>query len=366
MNKFKVLYEDGDARVGVLKTRHGEVTTPFYMPVATKATIKNMSPEMVKELGTECIIANSFVLSLKPGEKVIKEFGGLHKFMKWDGGVFTDSGGFQASSESFFISTKEEGIKFRNPFNGKINMLTPEESMRIQEDIGSDVAMCLDDMPHPTAEHKKVKESVRRTHAWASRCLDSKKDKKQMLFGISQGGVYKDLREDSAKTINDMDFDGLAIGGLAIGETKHQMYEAMDASLPFYDKNRPRYLMGVGTPDDQLKSISKGIDCFDSVFPTQTGRHGGLLTFNGKINIDNAVYKLDKKPIEKGCDCYTCKNYSRAYVNHLLRVKENFGLTLVTIHNIRFMQRHIHNIREAIKKQQLKKYEKEFLKKYIK
>ncbi len=364
MPKFKILCEDKDARIGELKTRHGKIKTPFFMPVGTKASVKNLTPEMLAETETKCIIANSFVLSLKPGVDTIKKFGGIHNFMKWDGGIFTDSGGFQASSESFFISRKEEGIKFKNPFNGTINLLTPEDSMKIQQDIGSDVAMVLDDMPHPTWAHNKVEESVIRTHAWAKRCLDAKKDKKQLLFGISQGGIYKDLREKSAKKINDLGFDGLAIGGLAIGESNPQMYTAMKSTLPHYDKNKARYLMGVGTPQDIIKAVRMGIDCFDSVYPTQTGRHGGLLTFNGRVNIENAKYKNDKKPIEKDCDCYTCKNFSRAYVHHLLRVKENFGLTLVTIHNITFMQRHITKIREAIEKEELNKYEKVFLKKY--
>jgi queuine tRNA-ribosyltransferase len=362
---FKILAEDGNARTGLLKTMHGNISTPFYMPVGTKASIKNLSPEMLAATGTECIIANSFVLSLRPGVEVIRTHGGIHKFMNWPKGIFTDCGGFQAGSESFFVSMSDAGIRFKNPYDGKLMTLSPEDSVRIQEDIGSDVAMCLDDMPHPTWQHSKVKESVDRTHAWAARCLSAKKDNKQLLFGISQGGVYRDLREFSAKTIDALGFDGIAIGGLAIGETKAQMHDALTAALPFCSKEKPRYVMGLGSPEDMVAAVGMGIDCFDSIYATQTARRGGILTLTGRLNIKNAAFKRDNHPLENGCDCYACKKFSRAYVHHLLEVYENFGFTLASIHNIRFMQRLLAGLREAIKKERFGEFKTEFLKSYL-
>ncbi|MBR9690628.1 tRNA guanosine(34) transglycosylase Tgt [Candidatus Woesearchaeota archaeon] len=363
---FKLKKESGKARVGKLKLKSGEVNTPFFMPVGTKAAVKNLSPEQLKETGTECIIANSFVLSLRPGSKLIKEHGGLHKFMKWKGGIFTDSGGFQAGSESFLVGMTNEGIKFRNPYTGKAKVLTPKEAIKIQEELGSDIAMALDDMPYPTLPKTQVKKSVERTHAWAKQCIDAKQDKKQLLFGISQGGVYDDLREESAKTIDSMDFDGLAIGGLAIGETKKQMYNALNVTLPHYDSKKVRYLMGLGSPQDLIKAVEMGIDCFDSIFPTQNARRNGFLTFNGSYNFSTAKYAKDFSPIEENCDCYTCKNYTKAYVYHLKRNHENFGLTLATIHNIRFTQRLFEKMREAIKKDEFSDFKQDFLKGYLK
>ncbi|MBW3023275.1 tRNA guanosine(34) transglycosylase Tgt, partial [Candidatus Woesearchaeota archaeon] len=262
---FKITAESGDARTGKLKLRSCTVNTPFFMPVGTKAAVKNLSPEQLEETGTECIIANSFILSLKPGSKIIEEHGGIHKFMKWKKGIFTDSGGFQAGSKEFLMGITNDGIKFQNPYEKKIQMLTPENAIKIQEELGSDVAMALDDMPHPTAPYETVKKSVLRTHDWAERFIKSKTDKKQLIFGISQGGIYKDLREFSAKTINEMGFDGLAIGGLAIGETKKQMHDALAATMPHFDKEKPRYMMGLGTPEDILLAVDKGVDCFDSI-----------------------------------------------------------------------------------------------------
>lgn len=363
---FKVTHESGSARVGKLKLRSKTVNTPFFMPVGTKATVKNLSPRQLEKTGTECIIANSFVLSLRPGEDLIKKFGGLHKFMHWKKGIFTDSGGFQAGSKDFLLKITDEGIHFRNPYTSSKELLTPEKAVKIQEALGSDVAMMLDDMPHPTSNKEVVKQSVERTHAWAKRCLDAKQDKKQLLFGISQGGVYKDLREHSAKTINSMPFDGLAIGGLAIGETKIQMFDALKATLPHYDKKRPRYMMGLGSPEDIVVAVEHGVDCFDSIYPTQNARRATILTFDGPVHYKTAKYAKDFSPLEKDCDCYTCKNFTKAYVHHLLKTHENFGLTLATIHNVRFMQRLMEKIREAIKEDKYSKFKKNFLKRYVK
>ena len=363
---FKINAESGEARTGKLKLRSGIVNTPFFMPVGTKASVKNLSPEQLEATGTECIIANSFILSLKPGSRLIEGHGGLHKFMKWKGGIFTDSGGFQAGSKEFLMGITNEGIKFQNPYEKKVQLLTPEEAKRIQEELGSDVAMALDDMPNPTAPYDVVKKSVMRTHDWAKRFIEAKKDKRQLIFGISQGGVYNDLREFSAKTINSLDFDGLAIGGLAIGETKKQMHDALAATIIHYDKKKPRYLMGLGSPEDILLAVEKGVDCFDSIFPTQNARRATLLTFKGSVNYKTAKYARDFSPIEEECDCYACKNFTRAYVYHLLNTNENFGLTLATIHNVRFMQRMMEKIRKAIKEDDYENFSKEFLKNYKK
>jgi len=363
---FKINYESGDARTGKLKLRSCTVNTPFFMPVGTKASVKNLSPEQLESTGTECIIANSFILSLKPGAKVIEQHGGLHKFMKWKEGIFTDSGGFQAGSKEFLIDITNEGIKFQNPYEKKIQILTPEDAKKIQEELGSDVAMALDDMPNPTAPYEDVKKSVLRTHEWAKRFIKARKDSKQLIFGISQGGVYNDLREFSAKTINSMDFDGLAIGGLAIGETKRQMHDALAATIVHYDKEKPRYMMGLGSPEDILLAVEKGVDCFDSIFPTQNARRSTLLTFKGSVNCKTAKYARDFSPIEEGCDCYACKNFTKAYVYHLLNTHENFGLTLATIHNVRFMQRMMEKIRTAIKEDDYGNFKKDFLKNYEK
>ncbi|MBR9675894.1 tRNA guanosine(34) transglycosylase Tgt [Candidatus Woesearchaeota archaeon] len=361
---FKVLFEDGDARVGELTLRSGVVKTPFFMPVSTKGSVKNLSPEQLRETGIECVIANSFVLSLRPGSELIKSHGGIHKFMNWDGGVFTDSGGFQAGSKDFLEEITDDGIVFKNPYTGKKELLSPEDAVRIQEEIGSDVAMVLDDMPSPLWPKKKIEVSVERTHAWAKRSIAAKKDNKQLLFGISQGGTHKDLRERSAKTINSLGFDGLGIGGLAIGETKKNMFAALDATLPFYDKDRVRYMMGLGSPLDIVDAVSRGVDCFDSVLPTKSARRGTIFTFGGVVHYKNNKYSKDFAPLEEGCDCYTCKNYTKAYFVHLLRVHENLGLTLATIHNLRFMQRLIEKIRDSIKQKKLFEFRDEFKKNY--
>lgn len=363
-NMFKIKSESGEARTGKLKLRSGTINTPFFMPVGTKATVKNLSPEQLKETKTECIIANSFVLSLAPGSKLIQDHGGLHKFMKWDKGIFTDSGGFQAGSSDFLVKIKDEGIYFRNPYDGKVQVLSPEDAIRIQEELGSDVAMALDDMPFPTAPKEDVKKSVIRTHDWAQRFIDAKTDKKQLIFGISQGGIYKDLREFSAKTINSMDFDGLAIGGLAIGETKKQMFDALSSTILHYDKKKPRYMMGLGSPEDILIAVERGVDCFDSILPAQNARRSTLMTFKGNVHFKTAKYSKDFSPIEEGCDCYACKNFTKAYVHHLLKTYENFGFTLATMHNIRFMQRLIEKIRTAIDENKYERFKKEFLSKY--
>ena len=366
MRSFRIKHESSEAREGRLKLRSGVVKTPFFMPVGTKASVKNLSPRQLKKTGTECIIANSFVLSLRPGSKLIKEHGGLHKFMGWDKGIFTDSGGFQAGSKDFLVDVNDRGIVFRNPYLGKKEILTPKMSVEIQEKLKSDVAMALDDMPTPASPKNEVKKSVDRTHEWAKICLDAKTDRKQLMFGISQGGIYKDLRRYSAKTVNSMDFDGLAIGGLAIGETKNEMFGALSASLPFYDRERPRYMMGLGSPEDIVQAVERGADCFDSIFPTQNARRSTLLTFNGPVHYKTAKYANDFSPIEEDCDCYACKNFTKAYVHHLLKTYENFGLTLSTIHNIRFMQRLMEKIRTSIKDDDYNNFKKEFLKDYKK
>lgn len=364
------------ARTGLLKFPSGiEIETPFFMPVMTKGVAKNISQEMLYETGTRCGISNSFVLTLKPGVEFIKEIGGLRKISNWKGGYFTDSGGFQMLSESFFKGIDDEGVSFMNPYQGKIFKLSPEECMRNQLDIGSDVAMALDHVPaHYGMTYEKMIEHIHRTNYWAKRCkiehdaLQKNKEgkiiKKQLLFGISQGGVYKDLRYESSKFINSVGFDGIAFGGFCFGEGDTEMYEGIEASKSAIDDKYPVYVMGMGHPVQILESVSRGCDCFDSTFPTMSGRNGTLFTRKGNLRIKTQKYKFDKNPIEEGCDCYTCKNYTRAYVKYLLDMNENFGKTLATVHNIRFMQKLLEDSKKAIKEDRFLEFKEKFVKSY--
>ncbi|MEM4256786.1 MAG: tRNA guanosine(34) transglycosylase Tgt [Candidatus Diapherotrites archaeon] len=348
MKEFKILAESGKARVGLLETSHGKINTPFFMPVATKGSVKHLSMQELEKIGIECLISNSFLLSLKPGVEIIEEFGGIHNFISWQKPIFTDSGGFQVLNNDFVFSIDDNGVKFKDPFSGKNIFFTPEHAISIQNKIGSDVAMCLDDVPKATDSINRVEEAVERTFLWAKRCLDAHSNKKQLIFGICQGATNKKLREKSAKQISSLDFDGYAIGGLAIGETKEKMFNAVNYALPYLPKEKPRYLMGIGSIQELRKSISLGIDCFDSCFATRTGRHGRAFTTNGNINIGSSVFKHDKKPIEKNCTCLVCKNYSRAYIHHLFKTKEENAGKYLSYHNLRFIQLELEKIREEI------------------
>ena len=361
---FTIKKTDGKARTGVLKLNSCVVNTPFFMPVGTKGTVKNLTPEQVLETGTECLISNAFIISLRPGVDVIEGQGQIHEFMKWSRGIFTDSGGFQILSKDFLVRKNEKGVYFRDPYSGTKGLFTPEDSVSIQNKIGSDVAMCLDDVPHYGKDREYMEDTLVRTTAWAARCKKAHKNSKQLLFGICQGGTYSDLRERSAKEINSIGFDGYAFGGLCIGESKKELVKAIESSVSQFDDDKPRYVMGMGSPDDIVVAVGLGCDCFDSIYPTQNARRGSLFTREGTIKIGAGKYKHDSSPIDKKCKCYACKNFSRSYIRHLLATHEQLGKTLAAIHNITFMQELMKDIREAISSGNYSEFQEEFLKKY--
>ena len=345
---FTVEFKDKDtkARAGVLKTKSGEIKTPFFMPVSTKATTKYISTKDLEEMGADVTICNSFILSLKPGMDLVRSMGGIHKFMNYSGKVFTDSGGFQMYSPSLFLGTKKDGIRFKNPFSGEEIFIRPEDAMKTQIGLGCDVAMCLDSMPMIEVSKEAVEDAVDKTGEWARRCKDMHdalqedlgSEERQLLFGIIQGGIHEDLREKSAKQLKEMDFDGYSIGGLALGETKEEEYKMVDVVKSIIDEDKPCYLMGAGEPVELLEAISRGVDCFDSRYPTQNARRGTLFTWAGPLKILKSDYEKDGGPIDKHCDCFTCNNYSRAYLRHLLKSQEGNGYRLVSVHNLYFLQ----------------------------
>lgn len=361
---LKITAIDSGARIGVLKTGHGIVKTPFFMPIATKGTAKQISQDELKQIGSEAIIANAFVLCLKPGLDVIKKFNGIHKFMKWNKTIFTDSGGFQILSKSFLHKHNDKGVHFKNPFNGNKMFFSPEDIMQLQAEIGSDVAMALDFVPHYGKTEADIAEATRVTHLWAKRCANVERNKHQLVFGICQGGTFRYLREKSAKFINNLDFDGVALGGLGIGEGREKMFNAVKLSIRYIDKNKTRYLMGVGSPEDLIEAIDLGIDCFDSRFPTMNARHGGIFTHNGKINIEKAEFRDDEKPLDEDCRCYVCKRFSRAYIHHLYRTYEPIRDRYGNIHNLYFIHNLINECRKAIKNNEFSDLKKEFFSNY--
>lgn len=356
--------QEGEARTGILNLKICKVKTPFFMPVATKAAIKNLTTDLLIDTNTECIISNAFILSLRPGVKVISDHRGLHKYMGWKKGIFTDSGGFQILSKDFLIKRTDQGVKFRDPYSGKKATFTPEDSIKVQNEINSDVAMCLDDVPHYGKGKKYQAECVKRTTQWAKRCKAAHENEKQLLFGIAQGGTDNELRKKSAEQINSIGFDGYALGGLCLGETKTELIKAINSQVSVFDKDKPKYIMGMGSPDDIIEAVSMGIDCFDSIYPTQNARRGSLFTKRGTLKIGSGKYKNNLGPVEEGCKCYTCKNYSMGYVHHLLSVHETLGMTLATIHNLYFMQTFMAEIRDAISSGEFDNYKKEFLQEY--
>jgi queuine tRNA-ribosyltransferase len=360
---FEIIYKDKNtkARVGRIKTSHGFIDTPFYMPVATKGSIKYLSPNEASEIGYRCIISNALVNYFVYGTEVFKKTKGIHNLINWKHSLTTDSGGFQLLSDSFLIKTNKEGAIFKNPFNGKKELITPEKLIKIQEIIGSDIAMMLDDVVRFGKSHKEYFNAMVNTHEWARRQIKAKKRKEQLLFGIAQGGFYKDLREHSAKYISSLPFDGFALGGLAIGEPFETFIDMVSFTINFLPEDKPRYLLGVGNPTDIIKSIEFGCDMFDSTFPTRNARHGTLFTWNGLLRITNAKYKYDLEPIEKTCNCYTCKNFSRSFIHHGIKNKEPNVLRYVTIHNLYFMQNMIEKARESIKNGNYKEFSKNFI-----
>lgn len=353
------------ARLGIVHTPHGSFETPTFMPVGTMATVKTMSPEELKEIGSGIILSNTYHLWLRPGHEIIREAGGLHKFMNWDRPILTDSGGFQVFSLSDMRKIEEEGVHFRHHLNGSKLFLSPEKAMDIQNALGSDIMMAFDECPPFPATYEYMKASVERTSRWAERCLNAhQRPKDQGLFGIVQGGEFEELRKQSARDLTSLDFPGYAIGGLSVGEPKDIMNRVLEFTTPLLPADKPRYLMGVGSPDSLIDGAIRGVDMFDCVLPTRIARNGTLMTSNGRVVIKNAKYEKDFGPIDENCDCHTCKNYSRAYVRHLIKCNETFGLRLASYHNLYFLLNLMEQVRDAIRNDRLGDFREEFFEQY--
>lgn len=356
---------DCDGRLGRVHTPHGVIDTPVFMPVGTQASVKAMTPDELKSIGAQIILSNTYHLYMRPGEKLVEKAGGLHKFMNWDRSILTDSGGFQVFSLSNLRDIKEEGVTFKSHIDGSKHFISPEKAIEIQNCLGADIIMCFDEcLPYP-CEYEYASNSLDRTIRWAKRCKEAHKNtEKQSLFGIIQGGMYKELRERSVKEMVDMDFPGYSIGGLSIGEPKPIMYEVLDWTVHLLPENKPRYLMGVGSPDCLIEGSIRGLDMFDCVLPTRIARNGTVFTSHGKLVVRNAEYAEDFRPLDEECDCYACRNYTRAYIRHLFKAKEILGARLTTIHNLYFLIKLMERIREAIKNDSLLKLRDEFYSKY--
>lgn len=363
---FKMVAKDArtHARRGVLTTPHGEIQTPIFMPVGTQATVKAMTPRELEEIGTQIMLSNTYHLHLRPGENLIREAGGLHRFMSWNKPILTDSGGFQVFSLASLRKIREEGVSFRSHLDGSAMFMGPEESMAVQEALGSDIAMAFDVCTAYPCDYKTAKDAMERTHRWAERCKKAHTREDQALFGIVQGAFFKDLRIESAKALADMDFPGYGIGGLSVGEPKPIMYDLMDELMPYMPEDKPRYLMGVGSPDCLVEGVYRGIDMFDCVLATRIARNGTCFTDQGRLVVRNAKYAHDFGPIEEGCDCYACQNFSRAYIRHLLKAGEITGGRLATIHNLRYLLRLMERIRKAIEENRYEEFRREFFVKY--
>ena len=343
------------ARLGRLHTPHGVIETPIFMPVGTQATVKSMTPEELKEIGSQIILSNTYHLYMRPGHDLVKEADGLHKFMNWDKPILTDSGGFQVFSLGPLRTITEEGVHFRSHIDGSKHFISPEKAMEIQNALGSDIMMAFDECAPYPADREYVKNSLERTTRWLKRCKEAHKNtENQALFGIIQGGMYKDLREQSAKEVLELDLQGYAVGGLSVGEPKELMYEVLDYTVPLMPKDKPRYLMGVGSPDDLLEGVIRGIDMFDCVLPTRVG----------KIVVRNAQYARYFSPLDPNCDCYCCRNYTRAYIRHLVKANEILAARLITTHNLHFLLNLMKQVREAIMEDRLLDFKEEFFKAY--
>ena len=353
------------ARRGRVNTPHGPIETPVFMPVGTAGTVKAMKPEEVRDMGAQIILGNTYHLYLRPGHEVVKAAGGLHKFMNWERAILTDSGGFQVFSLGAMRKISEEGVEFRSHIDGSKHMLSPEKSMEIQNALGSDIMMAFDECAPYPADRNYVKNSLERTTRWLKRCKEYHKNtEQQSLFGIMQGGMYKDLRKQSAEEIVELDLPGYAIGGLSVGEPKEIMYEVMDDCVDFLPADKPRYLMGVGSPDCLFEGVERGIDMFDCVLPTRIARHGMAMTSQGRVNIKNSKYERDFTPLDPNCDCYTCRNYSKAYLRHLFKSDEILSSMLMTTHNLHFLVNTMAGIRKAIEEDRFLEYKKEFYDSY--
>lgn len=367
MLEYKLIKKSKDtkARVGEIKTNHGIIKTPVFMPVGTRATVKTMTPEEVKDLGAQIILSNTYHLFLRPGPEIIEKAGGLHKFMNWHGPILTDSGGFQVFSLSANRKITEEGVTFRSHIDGSKQFLSPEISIDVQNSLGSDIIMAFDECAPYPATYEYIEHSMNRTTRWAKRCKDHHKNTdNQALFGIVQGGMYKDLRKKSAEDLVAMDFPGYAVGGLSVGEPKDIMVDILDYTTDFLPENKPRYLMGVGTPDYLFEAVEHGIDMADCVLPTRIARNGTAMTSVGRVIVKNGKYKEDFTSLDENCDCYTCKNYTKAYIRHLFNVNEILAYRLLSIHNIYFLTNLMENIRNSILEDRFLEFKKEFYESY--
>ena len=371
MAVYKLLNKDGNAKRAEFQTVHGIIQTPVFMNVGTAAAIKGaVSTEDLEQIKTKVELSNTYHLHVRPGDELIHDLGGLHKFMVWDKPILTDSGGFQVFSLAKLRKIKEEGVHFHSHVDGRKIFMGPEESMRIQSNLASTIAMAFDECPSSVADRKYVQNSVDRTARWLGRCkaemdrlnsLERTINKEQLLFGINQGAIYEDIRIDHAKRISELDLDGYAIGGLAVGESHEEMYRILDVTVPNLPEEKPTYLMGVGTPANILEAVERGVDFFDCVYPTRNGRHGHVYTNQGKLNLFNQKYEKDTRPIEEGCQCPACRRYSRAYIRHLLKAKEMLGMRLCVLHNLYFYNTMMEEIRDAIEKGRYQSYKEEKL-----
>jgi len=361
---IKVCKQTG-ARLGKLHTPHGVIDTPIFMPVGTQATVKAMTPEELKEIEAQIILSNTYHLYIRPGHDIVQKAGGLHKFMNWDRPILTDSGGYQVFSLGPLRKIKEEGVEFRSHLDGSKHFISPEKAIEIENALGADIIMAFDECAPYPADREYVKNSLERTTRWAKRCKDAHTNtENQALFGIIQGGMYKDLREQSAREITALDLPGYAIGGLSVGEPKPLMYEVLDYTVPLMPADKPRYLMGVGSPDDLVEGVLRGIDMFDCVLPTRIARNGTAFTSGGKVVIRNAVYQEDFTPLDPECDCYTCRNYTKAYLRHLVKCNEILASRLLTYHNLYFLINLMKNVRQAIMDDRLMDFRNEFFQKF--
>ncbi|MHA1267502.1 MAG: tRNA guanosine(34) transglycosylase Tgt [Candidatus Helarchaeota archaeon] len=366
MFRFEVLEEDKatEARTGTLSTSHGTVHTPAFVPVATKGTVKTLSSHELKEMGAEILIVNAFHLHLHPGTEVIKELGGLHKFMNWNGPLITDNGGFQVTNSYLFHKIDENGIWFRSPHDGQIHQITPEIAIEYQSNLGADIIMALDECPPYSNDYNYLKQSLNRTLRWAALSKNYHQNPRQVIFGIIQGGIFKDLRQQSVNEMTKLDFAGYGLGGISVGEPENLIYDITRFTAKLLPKNKIRYLMGVGSPGIIFEAVEAGIDLFDSVFPTRSGRHGTVFSESGPLNIRNAKYRYDNSPIDSECSCFSCENYSRAYLTHLFKQKEMLGYRLAALHNVHFILNLVNKIRDAIKRGEFLNYKQIFLSKY--
>ena len=365
---YELLKKDGKAKRGRFHTVHGTIETPVFMNVGTAAAIKGaVSTDDLRQIKTQVELSNTYHLHVRPGDEVVKKLGGLHQFMNWDKPILTDSGGFQVFSLADLRKIKEEGVHFHSHIDGRKIFMGPEQSMQIQSNLASTIAMAFDECPSSVADRKYMENSVARTTRWLKRCKDEMErlnslpdtiNKQQLLFGINQGGIYEDIRVEHAKQISKLDLPGYAVGGLAVGESHEEMYRILDAVVPVLPENKPTYLMGVGTPANILEAVDRGVDFFDCVYPSRNGRHGHVYTNHGKLNLFNAKFELDNRPIEEGCQCPACRSYSRAYIRHLLKAKEMLGMRLCVLHNLYFYNTMMEEIRDAIDAGEYKAYKK--------